>query len=368
MLLNKTKLSAGTFHFINHLKKTLFLKTSLSFLTPTPQSVYLIPGSECNSHCIMCLNWLFKKKQIPFSIWKKVIDDINKLSPYTKINISGGEVLIPGEMLKTVNYSISKLPYTGITSNGFFIDKKMARSLVSKGFSNINISFDGITKNTVNLIRGRSFAYDKTKKAIVFLINERNQQKSKAKIIVKTVIMGLNFKELIKLVHWIKRIGADGIYFQPIGPIYGSNKTMKELKKSSLWIKEREYTLLVNTIHKFIQMKKNGYPILNDFEHLDSIINYFDPNKVENKTHANYCDIDTTSLFIVANGDVHFCLDSFPPIGNVLKNSLDKIMNSKKAIFQRRLIRKCGKASQCLSTCLYKKSLFQQAKMFLFLK
>lgn len=360
--MNKTKLSAGAFHLTNYLKKQLYLKTSLYFLTPAPQSIYLIPGTKCNSHCIMCLNWLNKTKQIPFNIWKKVIDDIKEINQYIKINVSGGEIIMPGPMQQTALYSADKLLYTGITSNGFLIDKKMAKSLISKNFSNINISFDGITKKTVNLIRGQPFAYDKTKKAIVFLINERNRQKSKTKIIIKTIVMGLNFKELPKLVQWSKKIKADGIYFQPIGPIFGSNQLIEELKKTRLWVKK------VEVMHKLIQMKKDGYPILNDFEHLNSIINYFGSKKSEIKTLNNYCDIDTTSLFIVANGDVHFCLDSFPPIGNITKNSLKEIINSKRAKNQRILIRKCRRASQCLSTCLYKKTILQQAKMFLFLK
>ncbi len=360
--MDKTKLTAGVFHFTNYIKKQFYLKTSFSFFTPAPQSIYLIPGTKCNSHCIMCLNWLNKSKQIPFNIWKKVINDIEEINRYTKINISGGEIIMPGLMQQTALYSAEKLPYTGITSNGFLVDRKMAKSLISKKFSNINISFDGITKKTVNLIRGRSFAFEKTKKAIVYLVNERNRQKSKTKIIVKTVIMGLNYKELPKLVLWLKKIGADGIYFQPIEPIYGSNQTMPELKKSSLWVKQ------VEVIHKLIQMKKDGYPILNDFGHLNSIIDYFSSKKLGINGFNNYCDIDTTSLFIVASGDVYFCLDSFPPIGNVLKNSLKKIFNSKKAINQRKLIRKCKNSSQCLSTCMYKKSIFQQVKLFLFLK
>jgi len=319
----------------------------------------------------MCLNWLLKTKQISFKNWKKVIDNIRKLSPYAKVNISGGEVLMPGEMLKTVNYSISQLPYTGITTNGFNVDKKMAKSLISKGFSNINISFDGNTKNTVNLIRGRSFAYKKTKDAIVFLINERNRQRSKTKIIVKSVIMGLNFRELPALVVYLKKLGIDGIYFQPISPIYGSDQTIEQLKRSSLWIKKQKFKSLKAVINRLIEMKKMDYPILNDFGHLYSIINYFDPNKIQLeilKNINNFCDIDTTSLFIVANGNVYYCLNSFPPIGNILKNSLCEIVNSKKATLQRKFIRKCGRASQCLSTCLYKKSILQQAKMFLFLK
>jgi len=367
--MNLTKIKASLFHAINYLKKTVFVYTKLKIFTPKPQSIYLAPGAKCNSRCIMCLSWLKKTKTIPFRKWKIFIDNIYEdWSRYLKINISGGEVLLPGPMKKVVDYSVEKLPYTGITSNGFLIDKKMAQSLISKKFSNINISIDGNTDKTVNLIRGRPYAFIKSRSAISFLVKEKKKQNSLTKIIIKTIIMGLNFNELPALVRWVKSIGADGIYFQPIVPIYDSQQTLSQLKKTSLWIQPQNQKKLIAVINKLAKMKSLDYPILNDYDNLELIKKYF-CNNTNNIIKLNRsCTIDLTTLFIGDNGNIYFCT-AFPPIGNIKnKKSLNEIITSDVAFQQRKKIRSCPMVNQCLSTCAVQKNLFQQIKLFLFLK
>jgi len=316
----------------------------------------------------MCLSWLNKTKGLSFKAWKKAINNIYKdWGRYLKINISGGEVLLPGTMKKTIAYSVRKLPYTGITSNGFLVNKKVARWLISKNFSNINISFDGYTKKTVNLIRGRPFAYDKTRSAIKYLVDEKKRQKSKTRIVVKTIIMGLNYKELPNLVGWVKDIGADGIYFQPIQPIYDSKQTFNQLKKSSLWIRQNNRKKAAKVINELIKMKRLNYPILNDYDNLKLVKEYFEINPKKNSKKIHSCFIDLESIFIFDDGKVYFC-PSFPSIGNIKNRSLNNIINSDVACRQRSLIRSCKKINSCLSTCVSRKSLLQQLKLFLFLR
>jgi len=366
MISNKFKLRASLFHIINYIKKEAFTAIPLSIFTPNPNNIYFIPGTRCNSHCIMCLNWLIRPKHSPFKIWKKTVNDIKKISPYIKVNISGGEVLLPGVMKKTIEYSIKKLPYTGITTNGLLIDKKLAKKLIQKKFSNINISLDGIKASTVNLIRGRPFAFNKTKQAIICLAEERKKQRSNTKIIVKTIVMALNYQELPDLVTWLQNQKIDGVYFQPIEPIYASKQTYEQLKASSLWLKDGDKKSYSSIINKLMKMKKEGSPILNDFENLRLLKEYFFPKTTAIQPPPSVCHVDLESLIIKENGDVFFCT-YFPEIGNLRNSSLNSIIHSKKAFEQRHLIRSCKNTNTCLSTCLYNKSLIQKLKLFLFL-
>ena len=358
-------LTAAITNGVNYLKRRLFLLTRSGLFTPLPQNIYLVPSPKCNAKCIICLNWLDQKSEpLPFKYWKKTINEFSEIIPYSKINISGGEVMLP-EFKEIVDYSISKLPYTGITTNGFLIDKKRASSLIAKNFSNINVSLDGVTKKTVNLIRGVPFAHKNTKRAIEFLVLEKNKQHSRTKIILKTVIMGLNALELPALVHWGEKIGVDGIYFQPIEPIYNSNQTFEQLKKSSLWIKPQQKKRALRMINQLIKLKKEGYPILNDLNHFELFKQYFGLQKGIRKT-SNHCPIDLTTLEIMKNGDVFFCT-RFPPIGNIKKDNIDNILYLTSTLKQRSAIRSCPKVNQCLSTCMINKSLWQQIKLFVLL-
>jgi MoaA/NifB/PqqE/SkfB family radical SAM enzyme len=226
-----------------------------------------------------------------------------------EINIGGGEILLPGYMRQLIDYCRDKFPLTGIVSNGYLIDLKEAKRLIGKGFTNINISIDGFKKETVNLIRGQSFAYEKSRDAVKYLIQEKKRQKSKTKIIVKTVIMGLNIFEIPNIVRWVNSIGADGIYFQPIEPIYASNQTFDELKKTDLWIQKKDKKKALNIINEIIRMKKQNYSILNDLSNLELIKEYFNLLVEVNrgkKLRQQQCEIDTTTLFVWPNGGINF--------------------------------------------------------------
>jgi len=354
-------------HGINWVKAKLFVLTKSILFIPFPNNIYVVPDKKCNSHCITCLSWLSKDKNMPWAVWKKTINELSNIFLYSKINISGGEIFYSNLLKKISYYSAKKLFYTGIVSNGFLIDKKQAKNLILKNFSNINISIDGVNEKTVNMIRGRSYAFEKSWGAIKLLIQERNKLKARTKLIVKTIIMGLNIEELPELVKKVKLIGADGIYFQPIEPIYYSNQTFDELKKTALWVKNK--TRALSSIDKLIALKKNGHAILNDFNTLEMFKQYFGlikENSLSKKIRKSSCDIDTSNLFIFQNGDITFC-PFFPSLGNIKSHKIKEIITSKMADIQRNKIRKCLKINTCLSTCRGSKSLTQQIKLFFFI-
>jgi len=333
-------IQAALFHGINYSKQYLFLKTNQPLFLPKPRSIYVTPDLSCNSRCIMCRAWQDKSTALPFDIWKRFFDDVLQwCGPYVKMNISGGEILVSDIMKRCIDYSVSKLPYTGITSNGFLIDKKVAKNIISKGFSNINISLDGDTKKTAELIRGRSDALQLTKNALKYLVEEKKRQHAKTKIIVKTVIMGLNIEELPSLVRWVALLGLDGIYFQPIEPIYNSDQTLEQLQKTKLWIKPTQRNKAKHVFGELIEMKKNNYPILNDTENFMGIYKHFRLNDENGSVPfiRRTCEIDTSSIFVQHDGSIRLC-PSFSPIGNIASGRLKDIMVSKYAFIQRKQI------------------------------
>ncbi|NMB92378.1 MAG: radical SAM protein [Parcubacteria group bacterium] len=183
------KIKIGLLHGINYIKKNLAIRIPCIYLIPKPQAIYLIPSIKCNSKCIMCSFWSKKDVTLSFKQWQKVIDNLyDWCGPYVKINISGGETLLPGVMHQVISYCIKKFPLTGIVSNGFLIDKKEAKKLIQKNFNNINISIDGNTKKTVNMIRGQPFAFKRSRNAIKYLVNEKNKQKNIQKLLLNLLL------------------------------------------------------------------------------------------------------------------------------------------------------------------------------------
>lgn len=354
-------------HGKNYLKKSIYSVTPLKWFTPIPSNIYIIPSQRCNAKCIMCLNWKEKEPlELPIELWKKAIDELAHIAPYSKVNISGGEILLPGLLRDIAFYAVKKLPFTGIVTNGFLLDTKMAKELIAAKFSNINISVDGNTEKTVNTIRGREYAFKTTLHAMELLAKEIKKTKSHTKVIIKPIVMGLNFPELPDLVRKVHSLGLDGVYFQPIEPIYNSKQTFTELKKSALWIQEKNKPKALQVVNELIEMKKTGFPIINEIANLEELKAYFE---LEEKTKSNQqmnCTIDLSNLFILQDGNISFC-GSFPAIGNIKNGHIQKALLSPFADLMRKRIRNCGKVNTCMSTCKVSKSLFQQAKLFLML-
>lgn len=361
------KIRALVWHGVNYIKRLLFVYIPWPLFVPLPTNIYITPTQLCNSKCIMCLSWRDDgSKDLSFSLWKKAVDTIARIAPYSKINISGGEILLPGLLHDIAFYTVKKLPYTGIVTNGFLIDRKMARKLIAAGFSNINLSIDGMRPETVNLIRGRRYAYATTQNAMKLLANEIKRTGSHTKVIVKSIIMGLNVTELPDLVRTVKQMGLHGIYFQPIEPIYNSKQTFAELKKSTLWIQEADRQRAMRIFNTLVTMKKEGYPILNEVKNIEGMKHYFELEGDGIRVPVKNCTIDLSNLFLSEKGDISFC-STYPALGNIRTMSIEHALCTPHARFLRKRIRACGKRNSCMSTCKSDKSLIQQLKLFLFL-
>ncbi|NMB92377.1 MAG: hypothetical protein GYA31_02010 [Parcubacteria group bacterium] len=178
--------------------------------------------------------------------------------------------------------------------------------------------------------------------------------------------MGLNIDELVDLTRWAKKTGADGIYFQPIEPIYASNQTLVQLKKTKLWVSNKQKALARKKIDELIKIKtKEGF-IINDLDNLKKIKEYFELTQVKKTQKRKHCAIDLTTLFIDPLGKISFC-PSYPKLNSLNKYKTQAILYSKNALKQRKIIRNCPKAGNCLSTCVSEKNLLQLIHLFLFL-
>jgi MoaA/NifB/PqqE/SkfB family radical SAM enzyme len=86
----------------------------------------------------------------------------------------------------------------------------------------------------------------------------------------------------------------------------------------------------VAVVERLIAMKREGYPIANDFHELEVMIPYFrDPDSMRVITKAHLAHdkpicAGTTMLQIQANGDVRIC-SATGPVGNIRKESIRRI-------------------------------------------
>jgi MoaA/NifB/PqqE/SkfB family radical SAM enzyme len=139
---------------------------------------------------------------------------------------------------------------------------------MKSGLDNVSISLDGATAKTHDFVRGVKGSYDKIFDAINFF--KKYPKNERPRIVLQSLIMGLNLDELKKLVILAsnEKYSDDGIYFmvitKPNSPKIEDE--WREKDKFNLWPKDIDKALKkMQILH---DMKLKGY---NNFRRLSGI-------------------------------------------------------------------------------------------------
>lgn len=131
------------------------------------------------------------KGSMDFSLYKKVIDDIESIEDYHPIVVLhvNGEPLLHKRLVDMVAYASRRKLYVLIHTNGVLLDEEKGRQLVQAGISEISFSFEGEDPEFYKKMRLKSH-YEQVKKNIQkFLIIKKN---------TKVVIEVLKFRDINK--------------------------------------------------------------------------------------------------------------------------------------------------------------------------
>jgi hypothetical protein len=270
---------------------------------------------------------------------KKVISDLKDwLGPFT-LNIAGGEPFTRKDIFEIINYSAKKGIEVSITTNGHLINKEIANKILESGLKNLNISLDGITSKTHDYIRNKKGCFRKVIKAVNYL----NQPNRKMCLVIATVFMGYNLKEIIPLVNWVEKNNLNGIIFQPLYNNFGRNYDPYWYKQNEFWPKD------VNEVKKVLDRlikRKNGKSkVINSIKQLKLLKEYFeDPNKYTTLD----CAVGIKNYALNEKGEALLCF-WLAPIGDALKQSPKKIWLSEEAKKRRNQIKNCKKNCKLLN-------------------
>jgi MoaA/NifB/PqqE/SkfB family radical SAM enzyme len=244
--------------------------------------------------------------------------------------MSGGEALLnPNffrfcEILQEKNIRVSLLS-TGLTL------KKNAESLV-KWVNDIIVSLDG-DKEIHNHVRNIPDAYQKLKEGVQYIKNIDPD----FKITARTVIHRLNFRHWHAIIDSAKEIGVDQISFLP------ADVSSHAFNREVLWSDQRQHEVLIHE-NELIELKDRTETIIdkyaNDFDRhfiaegpdkLRKIYSYYAAFYGLNPFPYKKCNAPWVSTVVEADGTVRPCF-FHPPLGNIRKQSLEKILNSDESI------------------------------------
>lgn len=310
-----------------------------------PSDIHLFVTESCCLRCKMCDIWKIKetKKNLDYQTAKEIIDKlVNWLGNDFQLTFAGGEPFLNNDFIKIISYAHQKGIKTSTNSNGYVIDKNLAKKIVKSGLTQIFFSVDGLEKEH-NFIRGKKDSFNRIISAINYLQKEKKEKKQPT-IYINTVISNNNLDTIKKLVYFAKKIKVSGINFQVIMPNFARAYRSDWYKSNPFWPKMNKKT--VKIIEELIQLK-NKYPdfILNLTRDLKNFIYFFNNPKLFQEKET--CFVGFNNFMVDSTGNMRLCYE-MGIIGNLLKEDPEKLWKSKIANLHRKNILKCKRPCKLL--------------------
>lgn len=221
-----------------------------------------------------------------------------------EIHITGGEPLLNKEVFDIISYLHKEGYLIRIQSNGYLIDRSVAKRLKDCGANHILISIDGL-EDAHNAFRRNNDAFKKAYKAVQICIQEGLFTR------VNTVVNKLNASQLEELIQIINKLNVDQHSFFYLTPM-GRGKKLKDIILSLPEWENIQYKILSYSQ----KLGCNSKIKIQDVFHQGDMI---------------YEDLDicrNDNCLILSNGDVYHCVffvNSPYCLGNIFKEDISKI-------------------------------------------
>ena len=304
------------------------LQTSIIKALPI---VILMPHSACNCRCVMCDIWKgnHNLKQLTELDIEGLMISLKKFRTQ-QVLMSGGEALLNPNFFRFCKMLNNEKIKVSLLSTGLTL-KKNASILIAH-VNDIIVSIDG-DEETHDRIRNIPGAFKKLKEGIASI----QFLKPDFKITGRTVIHQLNFRKWPAIIEAAKEIGLQQISFLPAdvsSHAFNREIIWNEKRQHEILLSENDLPDLENTIENLLI--SNSLDFENKFiaesrEKIRNIYSYYAAFYGLNDFPFKRCNAPWVSTVIEADGNVRPCF-FHQSYGNIHNESLDKILNSDKAI------------------------------------
>ncbi len=313
-------------------------------LLKIPQLIILDITHSCNLECRICDIWRTQDngKNIDIIYIKNILTQAKKLG-VKEIALSGGEPLLRKDIFDIFEYARKlMIKDLGVLTNGILVEK-YSRQLMPYLLDNtitLVISLDSLNPDTHNYIRNSDVAWHKTRRSLQELcLLKKNYPRVNFNII--SIILNQNLEELVELVTFAQSVRANSLQFQPL---LSNNLKMAERYKSVFWIGKDRLPVLDETMDKLIDFKKkNPSFIKNSINNLSLVKRYYRGTLTSKDVT---CSSAKNTVLISSQGECRTCFSCY---GDIRKQTLNNILESKAIIAAYEKVRKCS--WPCLLPC-----------------
>lgn len=188
------------------------------------------------------------KKELKIEDYKKLINELCDLGVKYCALIGGGEALYKKKLTLQIIALVKKKGMTcWLVTNGFNLDEKTIKHLVSIGFDTILFSIDGSNKKTHNHLRGVDGAFERTIKNIeLFNYWKTRLEKKKPELKIQTLILKDNYNEIEDILNLVKKLNIKSLIINYLVPQFEREKKFLLNKKEEAKLNRKLKELLKN--------------------------------------------------------------------------------------------------------------------------
>ncbi len=320
-----------------------------------PWEVQIDITNMCNYNCIGCwchspllgnmaMDKETKKKKLPFSLVKKILQELKEMGTRYIYFTGGGEPFMHSEAIEIIEYAKKQGFMTDMSTNFSLVTKEIAERLVKAGMNHMNIS----------LWAGSPKSYDKTHpnrkpedfNKIVKMLKYINKIKKKYKTIrpvihIYNVISTKNYWDFDNMIETAFITKVNGVDFTPTDVVPGRTDQLMLNREQADWLAEK-----IESSDILIEKLEKKYNHKIEFRSRDHFLRRIQNLGIEKGIYDTTiigkqpCYAGWTFLRILGDGNVNSCLKSVRiPIGNIYEDSIKNIwMNKKQKEFRKHTI------------------------------
>ena len=323
-----------------------FLSRMIDFPCVRPDFMQINLTTRCNLQCRICTvhkSFSDINQELNADEIKEIALQGSRLG-LKRIVFSRGEPFLRADIFEIIRFikENTKMEVV-ITTNGTLIDLELAKKIIQAEVNHLQISLDGATERTHDLIRDKG-SFVKITQAIEILNGIKSRKLSLG---LSFTVIKLNYKEMRSFLDLGRSLGVDNILFIPFIED-NSYKHEKNIANKAIFNEQEseEFNLILEEIKNF--QKTHDSPVISNLDNLFLYKEYF--SGTLDNLHWN-CYAGFHWIQVNPNGVMRMCEWEY---GNIKENNLRKIWYSPKARKARGMIKKCRRL--CLQPCMSRPS------------
>jgi MoaA/NifB/PqqE/SkfB family radical SAM enzyme len=176
-------------------------------------------SGKCNLRCKFCGTWQSRREDtLTLNDFLRVVNEARELGVEEVYISGGGEPFMRKNATLRLMKEIKRKGMKGyIITNGTLLSKDEIEFIVKIKWDEIAFSFDCTIAETNDYLRGRKGCFNILVKNIQYLSQlKKEKNSSKPEIFTNTVIVNKNYKKILEIIRFGKKLGVNSMIFQPL--------------------------------------------------------------------------------------------------------------------------------------------------------